>query len=180
MLELGSGSGDFLELCAENGFDAVGVDIVEPAGKNSAAFINSTIENFLKNPGIRTFGGIYMRHVAEHFWPEELESVFKMCGPILSEGGRLVVITPNMGNLAVSMKNFWGDETHKRPYTELSLSKIAAKAGFAAVESGFDNDSFGKGVLRSVVRSLRTILTGIPHEPPDIYAVFEKRGAADV
>lgn len=179
VLELGSGSGDFMQLCAENGFDVTGVDVVEPAEKNGVKFINSSIEVFLKAPGGRKFGGIYMRHVAEHFWPEELESIFEMCRAILFDGGRVVVITPNMGNIAVATKSFWGDETHKRPYTELSLSKIALKTGFRVVEYGFDQDSYGRGLIRSAGRFFRKLLTGIPQEPPDIYVVMEKRDIRD-
>lgn len=174
ILELGSGRGDFLELCSENGYKVTGVDNVMPGARGRFKFVKSTIEKFLKsNRGVK-FSGIYMRHVVEHFWPEELAEVFKKCSKLLEKEGKIVVIFPNTNNMIVAIRDFWSDETHTRPYTIRSLENIASKSGLEMEESGADRESWGAGILRSTVRTFRRIITGIPQEPPDCYVVFFK------
>ena len=179
ILELGSGGGDFLSICSERGREVTGVDIVKPPISGKFKFFYGTIEKFLGSYRGKKFSGIYMRHVVEHFWPDELGKLLKKCSSVLSDNGRLVVIFPNTANINVMLRDFWSDETHKRPYTAQSLSNIAVKSGFNPVSAGPDMDSFGGGVLRALIRQTRKMITGLPQEPPDYYAVFAKKGKND-
>jgi SAM-dependent methyltransferase len=175
VLELGSGGGDFLSLCAENGIKAIGVD--SGSGdeiRKKLGIVDKDIRAFIKKEKAGKYDGIYARHVAEHFFPSELNGLLKGIYRALKKGGKLVLVFPNMRNIHVAMYEFWADPTHARPYTGEELIKMAAEKGFKIIKAGADTDSWDNSVLKRFVRGMRKMVTGIPNEPPDYMLVAEK------
>jgi len=175
VLELGSGGGDFLNICREAGIEAAGVEKNKKAACNKGFKVfNADIRVFLKKEKSGRYGNVYARHVVEHFFPGDLVKLFKNTRRIMKKGGRFITIFPNVRNLSVSMYEFWNDETHARPYPGEAVIKMLKESGFKIVENGPDKDSWDNSALKNIVRGIRSMMTGIPAEPPDYYIVAEK------
>jgi predicted SAM-dependent methyltransferase len=129
---------------------------------------------FLKKEKSGRYGSIYARHVVEHFFPGDLRKLFKAVHRVIKKSGRFITVFPNARNLSVSMYEFWNDETHARPYPGETVKKMLEESGFKIVESGPDKDSWDNAALKNIARGIRSMLTGIPAEPPDYFIVAEK------
>jgi hypothetical protein len=175
VLELGSGGGDFLDICAGAGLKAEGVD----SNKNSASVkkfkaSNADMRVFLKKKKAGIYGSVYARHVIEHFFPADLKELMAKIYKILKMNGAFIMIFPNVRNLNVVMHEFWKDETHARPYAKEAVIKMLEETGFKIAENGADKDSWDNSFIKNLLRILRSLITGIPAEPPDYFNVAKK------
>lgn len=136
--------------------------------------INNDIRAFIKKEKAGKYDGIYARHVAEHFFPAELEVLLGNIYRILKKGGKLILVFPDMRNIHVAMYGFWNDTTHARPYTGEGLIKMLEDEGFKIIRASPDTDSWDNSVLKQIARAFRKTVTGIPNEPPDYMLVAEK------
>jgi 2-polyprenyl-3-methyl-5-hydroxy-6-metoxy-1,4-benzoquinol methylase len=74
-------------------------------------------------------------HIIEHISPHEALAILDCAVRSLSDDGRLLIVTPNIGHPTVQT-NFWLDVTHIRPYPELLLNAFVATLGFPFFQSG--------------------------------------------
>jgi ubiquinone/menaquinone biosynthesis C-methylase UbiE len=175
VLELGSGGGDFLGLCAEAGIKATGVDSGSPEEIcDKFDIIKEDVRKFLKKEKTGRYDGVYARHIIEHFSTSDVENLLKDISRVLKKGGKLILIFPNMKNIHVAMYEFWKDPTHVRPYTGEAISTIAEKKGFKVIASGADAESWDNSFFKRIARNIRKTITGVPNEPPDYMMVLEK------
>jgi O-antigen chain-terminating methyltransferase len=175
VLELGSGRGDFLSLCSENGIKATGVD----TGSNDEicrkyGVVKKDIRKFIRKEKAGKYDGVYARHVVEHFSPADVEGLLGEAHRILKKGGKLILVFPNMRNIHIVMYEFWTDPTHIRPYTGGAIEKLAEGTGFRLISSGPDTQGWDNSAIKRFVRTVRQIITGIPNDPPDYFMVMEK------
>lgn len=160
VLDIGCGSGVFLELLREKGVKGVGVEINdEYAAQCEAKKLDVKRQDalvFLRDhPDF--FNGIMAAHLIEHFNGVTALQLISLARNALKTGGLLILITPNTKDLGVITENFWLDITHQRPYPLKLLRKMLSDAGFSEVRSGEDVDTIPrlKMSLKSVVRKLR-------------------------
>ena len=73
-----------------------------------------------------SFASIDCQHVIEHI--ESPLFFMKECFRVLKPGGHAVIVTPNVQTLGFE---FYFDYTHIRPFTKISLERVAYDAGFA-------------------------------------------------
>jgi SAM-dependent methyltransferase len=73
-----------------------------------------------------TFTSIDCQHVIEHV--EDPLFLMKECHRVLKTGGHAVMVTPNVQSLGFE---FYADYTHIRPFTKVSLERVAYDAGFS-------------------------------------------------
>jgi SAM-dependent methyltransferase len=115
IIDLGAGSGSFVNYCRVVGHDAVGVDIGDgidlerdalpfPAGSFDVATGISIVEHL---------------HSPANLLAEACR--------LLKPGGALILVCPNWH---YSMRSFYDDPTHVRPYTPASIRKLFAMYGF--------------------------------------------------
>lgn len=175
-VDLGCGRGEWLELLAENGFDARGVDLDEgmlaacrerglPATQGDAiAFLQE-----LPDESQAIVSGF---HIAEHLPFAQLQLLVREALRVLKPAGLLILETPNPENFSVSSLTFHLDPTHRNPLPPALLSFLPEHYGFARVK-----------VLRlaeqpelrdSDTASLGQVLGGVS---PD-YAVIAQKAAA--
>lgn len=137
VLDVGCGSGEFLEIARELGYQAEGIEVDPVAREHAAA------KNLLVHPGplpgsgltAGTYSHILLNHVIEHFHDPAaaLEEVYSLLRP----GGTVWLQTPN--NAAASLRRYGGNSRLLEPPRHLvifntrSLREVLAKVGFEEV-----------------------------------------------
>lgn len=176
VLDIGCGSGVFLEVLNEKGIKGVGVDICDEyinhcRNKSLEVYKEDGI-TFLKNSKIN-FDGVFASHIVEHFEPDEVLEFLKLAYEKLNKSGKIILITPNTRDLDVITERFWLDLSHKRPYPLVLLEKLFAETGFKVLDKGEDKDTVPKFKI-----SLKAILREIRFSPyirrGDYFIVGEK------
>jgi 2-polyprenyl-3-methyl-5-hydroxy-6-metoxy-1,4-benzoquinol methylase len=133
VLDIGCGRGIFLQLLADAGIDAVGID---HSGEALAAcrekgfnVYHEDAKSYLSAEAGR-FGGIFCSHVIEHMSYEDALAFVDLCYRALRPGGLLLLVTPNPEDICIMSDIFWLDPTHVRPYPKLLLQAMLGSAGF--------------------------------------------------
>ena len=134
-LDLGCGRGEWLQLMAEYGINAKGVDIDESmlnAAKSQG--LNVTLKDALdalKNQADNSITFVTAFHLVEHLLFSQVQELVQQAHRVLVPGGVLILETPNPDNLVVASCNFYLDPSHIKPIPSLLLSFTANYAGFA-------------------------------------------------
>lgn len=138
VLDIGCGRGEWLELLAERGIAARGVDL-------NSAMVAFCLERGLDvdacdgvqalsrmPPG--ALGAVTAFHVVEHLEFEVLYAMIANAGRALAPGGSILIETPNPENLLVGSHTFYHDFSHRNPVTPTSLAFLLEFHGFEALE----------------------------------------------
>ena len=134
-LDLGCGRGEWLQLMAEYGINAKGVDIDEAmlnAAKSQG--LNVTVKDALdalKNQADNSITFVTAFHLVEHLLFSQVQELVQQAHRVLVPGGVLILETPNPDNLVVASCNFYLDPSHIKPIPSLLLSFTTNYAGFA-------------------------------------------------
>lgn len=143
VLDLGCGSGVFLELVRETGRSGVGVELADEAVQIARGkglnIVQDQVLHFLETQPAASYGAIYCAHLIEHLVPADAVCLLAECSRVLVPNGRLIVITPNPVSLYVISETFWLDPTHVRPYPAPLLERMMLRAGFKLLSSGHDD-----------------------------------------
>jgi O-antigen chain-terminating methyltransferase len=135
VLDIGCGRGEWLELLAEHGLTARGVDINDRAvaicrehGVDAAA---GDMFAALAEAGDGALGAVTAFHVIEHLEMETLVDFLDAARTALAPGGALILETPNPENLIVGAHTFHNDPTHKAPIPPMVGQFLVTQRGFA-------------------------------------------------
>ncbi|HET6875730.1 MAG TPA: class I SAM-dependent methyltransferase [Acidimicrobiales bacterium] len=133
VLDIGSGRGELLQLLAEAGIEASGVDtdpdmVARCREKGLPIEEADGIEVIEKRPS-ESLGAITAIQVAEHLDVPTLERLVASAAKSLKPGGALLLETVNPHSPA-ALKAFWIDITHVRPLYPESLLTLTQQAGF--------------------------------------------------
>lgn len=138
VLDLGCGRGEALELLADHGIPARGVDaserMVERCRTQGLEAEAGDLFEVLAAQEESSLGGILSCHVIEHLQAAELDRLVRLAHRALVPGGVLILETPNPLSLVAGARNFWLDPTHRRPVHPESLELLYELAGFATIE----------------------------------------------
>ncbi len=119
VLDLACGSGIFLELLAQAGVQAVGVERNEQVAADAAgrglSVLHSDVFDFLGADGER-FDGVYCSHFIEHLPFDQLLRLIELIASRLVTDGRLVLVFPNPESIRMQLFGFWKDPEHVRFY----------------------------------------------------------------
>ncbi|MEC8943740.1 MAG: class I SAM-dependent methyltransferase, partial [Acidobacteriota bacterium] len=139
--DLGCGRGEFLDLLAEAGIDAIGVEMnateAEECRRRGHAAVVSDLLEWLSEQKDDSLGGVFMAQVIEHLEPTDWQRFVELAAAKLKAGGRLVVETINPGSLYALARAYVVDPTHIRPVHPELLSFLARRSGLCAVEVQF-------------------------------------------
>ena len=138
LCDIGSGRGEWLEVLAERGVQAYGVEINE-------AFVADCSERGLDvRPGDAlahlhelpdaSLGAITAFHVVEHLDLDTLVDLIDASLRVLRPGGVVLFETPNPTNLSVGASSFYLDPTHLKPLHPQFMEFLVANRGFTEVE----------------------------------------------
>lgn len=125
LLDIGAGTGDFLVVAKNKGWEIAGVEVNKKArilAKEKSVPLKSRIEDFTD----QKFDVITMWHVLEHI--SNYKEVLQTCQSLLSENGVLVIAVPNYKSYdAQYYKNNWAAydvPRHLWHFSRQSLPKI--------------------------------------------------------
>ena len=137
VVDLGCGDGTFLDLVRARGGRGLGVDLDEVQVAECAARGHEAICARIQDidwsdrrPDI-----VSLIHIIEHVSPSDALDLLRSAREALSQRGRLLIVTPNIGHPVVQ-ENFWLDVTHVRPYPRMLLDTFVATLGFPYFQSG--------------------------------------------
>jgi O-antigen chain-terminating methyltransferase len=145
IIDLGCGRGEFLELLAEHHISARGVDISQEFVnwcnfKALSAEHGDAIDYVLSLPD-ESIDGITGMQIAEHLTFDRLMFLCHAAYAKLTEGGVLILETPNPACLTVYASAFYIDPTHNKPIHFELLRYIVEKSGFKNVKVVFTEGS---------------------------------------
>jgi len=143
VIDIGCGRGEFLSLMQDNGINAVGVDIYEPYAdycrmKGLNAECGDGSEYLSK---LESVDGIFVGQVVEHLKPHQIIRLCNTAFEKLSDGGCIIIETPNPTSLSIYTNAFYIDPSHIKPVHPLTMKYYLEKAGFRNIEIIFTESS---------------------------------------
>ena len=135
ILDIGAGTGDFLSVVKENGWNTIGVEPSEKAKaiakKKGVSFVDQTSE--LENNSLDV---ITMWHVLEHV--PNLDNQIKELKRLLKPNGSLIIAVPNFKSFdAKHYGNFWAAydvPIHFWHFSKSAIKKLFAKEDMKLVQ----------------------------------------------
>jgi SAM-dependent methyltransferase len=134
-LDIGCGRGEWLEVAADAGFEALGVDIDDGmlASCRERGLAVQTADGLqtLRAMPDASLAMVSAFHVVEHIPFDDVRALIAEALRVLQPGGLLILETPNPENVGVGANSFYRDPSHLRPLPPELLSFAAEHAGFA-------------------------------------------------
>ncbi len=135
VLDVGCGRGELLDVLAEAGIAASGVD----ADAGMVARCREKGHDVALGDGVAhlealedaSLGVVFSAQVVEHLPPEELKRLLAAAGRKLRPGGLLIAETVNPHSPA-ALKAFWVDITHQHPLFPETMLALCRIAGFGS------------------------------------------------
>jgi O-antigen chain-terminating methyltransferase len=138
LLDLGCGRGEWLRYVSQFGLPAIGVDssasMVRSCQAQGLQVYEEDLLQRLRGTEPSSLCAVTGFHVAEHLPFEALYELVKRAHSVLSDGGVLVLETPNPENLLVATHTFYHDPTHRNPLTPTAMEFLLHYHGFRSVE----------------------------------------------
>lgn len=138
VVDVGTGRGEWLELLAENGIDAIGVDLngemVRACRDRGYAAECMDAIAYLQQQAEGSLAAVTGFHLIEHLPFEVLIALVDAALRALRPDGLIIFETPNPENLTVGACNFYYDPTHRHPIVPVVAQFIARQRGFARAE----------------------------------------------
>lgn len=132
VLDVGCGTGVFLDLLARQGTHAEGVE----RNAQSARFAQSlglsihtadALEFLAQHP--TQFDGLYCSHFVEHLPIDGVERLIQLCAQALQPGGLAVFTFPDPESIRSQLLGFWRDPEHVRFYHPELIESLAQVHG---------------------------------------------------
>jgi O-antigen chain-terminating methyltransferase len=137
VLDLGCGRGEWLELLANEGFVARGVDLnrifIAECRQRGLPAEEADVMAYLAALPDGSLGGVTGIHLVEHLPFETLITLLDESLRVLKPGGIAIFETPNPQNVMVGTNNFYFDPTHRQPLPILTMKFLLEARGFTNV-----------------------------------------------
>ena len=144
IVDIGCGRGELLDLLAESGNEALGIDIdagmVERCRQKGHRVEQTDLANYLSRQPADSIGALFSAQLIEHLRYEELQQFLALSIDKLRPGGVFIAETPNPHSLA-ALKTFWVDLTHEKPIFPETLLALCRAHGFSEATIIFPNGS---------------------------------------
>ncbi len=157
LLDVGCGTGDFLRVCKQDGWQVKGIEV--DARARSKASVNSGSEiqpALLEAYENEKFDVITLWHVLEHI--HQLHESIEKINVLLEKGGVVLIAVPNSDSWdAQNYKQYWAAydvPRHLYHFNQLTLAQLLAKHGLKIARTEpMKYDAFYISMLSSKYRS---------------------------
>jgi 2-polyprenyl-3-methyl-5-hydroxy-6-metoxy-1,4-benzoquinol methylase len=143
VLDVGCGRGEFLELLAEAGIKAQGVDLdldmVLYCQEKGLDVVREDVYTYLESLPDESLGGVFAAQLVEHLESNRIIELVNLCQRKLRAGGVLIFETPNPLCLTVFSRSFYMDFSHIRPIHPEALKFLFESAGFENPQARFSS-----------------------------------------
>ena len=138
VLDLACGSGIFLELLAEHGIPALGVErnptVVAWVKQHGWDIVEQDVFAFLEQT-TETYDGVFCSHFLEHLPFEQVLRFFTLLAPRVRAAGTVVIVVPNPESIRMQLLGFWRDPEHVRFYHPELLEAVCRHAGLEVIHT---------------------------------------------
>jgi O-antigen chain-terminating methyltransferase len=138
LVDLGCGRGEWLELLAEAGTRAIGVDtnrvMIDLCRERGFDIVEQDALEYLSGVPDESLRGVTGFHIIEHLSPEKLMLLLDQILRTVRSGGFVAFETPNPDNLFVSGNYFYFDPSHRHPLPSKLVKLLLESRGFQNVE----------------------------------------------
>jgi SAM-dependent methyltransferase len=138
ILDLGCGRGEWLEILAEAGLDAYGVDtnsiFIAQCRERGLRVIEEDALQHLRGLPDSRLGAVTGFHIIEHLPLDVLVKLIEETVRVLKPGGLAIFETPNPQNVLVGCHNFYVDPTHRNPIPCVTAQFLLEALGLCDVE----------------------------------------------
>ncbi len=177
VLDVGCGTGPFLEIMQKQGIPALGVDIGEEPVKacveKGLAAVCADAFVFLTGKD-NLYDGVMISNLVEHLEPKQVKDLLEKCFRSLKKDGIILAALPDPKNIKDVLGDFWEDTTHVRMYPVSVLNKMFIAAGFK-VEKIVEKKIEYPKLLWKLRDAFRNMLVGPYWGRSEIYVVARKR-----
>ncbi|WP_434222727.1 class I SAM-dependent methyltransferase [Limnospira platensis CENA597] len=136
ILEMGSGIGLFLQLCVQEGIDAIGLEYESEGVDFSTERGLTAIQHDLGNPmpfDSNIFDAVFSNQVIEHLLPDAQINMINEAFRVLKSGGQALIISPCRHFEPARL-----DKYHIGLLTPSEIKQMALKAGFIDINMGYN------------------------------------------
>lgn len=144
VVDLGCGRGEFLQLLADEGVTASGIELdpsmLERCRARGLEVVEGDAVSTLAARDAESVGSVTSFQVIEHLDPDTVRELFNASFRVLKPGGVMIAETVNPHSPA-ALKTFWLDITHVRPLYPEALLFAAKECGFASARIVFPQGS---------------------------------------
>ncbi len=138
MLDIGCGTGAFLESCREGGWTILGMEPDSDARKMAVEKLKATIQPSLNDlVGMAVADIITLWHVLEHI--PNLSETLDRLNQLLTPNGTLLIAVPNSESYDASyFKQYWAAydvPRHLHHFTPTTITSLFKKHGFDLVDT---------------------------------------------
>ena len=137
VVDIGCGRGEWLELLAEHGLEASGIDLNHDfalaCAQTGLKVVEGDAVDVLRAAPEGSVGAITSMHLVEHLPFERVVALVDEALRALRPGGLLLLETPNPENVLVGSHYFYMDPTHRNPLPPEMLRWMVENRGFADV-----------------------------------------------
>lgn len=151
ILDIGCGTGEFLNYCKQMGWETEGVEVGESARQQAALNYSLKVSPEIEAIGEKKFSVITLWHVLEHI--HDLNKYMKFFSSNLEAGGRLVVAVPNYRSFdANNYQEYWAAydlPRHLYHFSPDTIVQLFSKFGFQLMRKpmGMKYDSYYVSLL---------------------------------
>jgi len=140
VLDLACGDGDFVEMLAEQGISATGVDwdpkACEAVRLRGLQVVCQDVFDYLEQVEPESLDGIFSAHLVEHLNYRQVLRMLKLCLRVLKPGGILVLVTPNVRSMYAHLESFYKHFGHISFYHPELLCFFLDYIGFVQPQMG--------------------------------------------
>ena len=180
LLDLGCGTGHFIDYCQQHGWQITGVEPNAVARRQAEAKTKLPIRQDLSEIGGSSFEVITLWHVLEHL--ADLEQTMNQLKSLLAPGGVLIIAVPNFDAYEASLfKEYWAAydvPRHLYHFNRNAMAHLATKHGLKIARTyPMKLDSYYISLLsnKNKTKSHKYISSFITGLLSNIYALKSKK-----
>lgn len=149
IVDLGCGTGEFLEMAKEMFPKVLGVDMNDYAIKTckKKGILAVKIDVNKTKLKANSFDVVRSKEVLEHV--QDAEKFIRESKRILKKNGYLIIHVPSQWSTLYPITNFWDDYTHVKPFTKRGVIRLLSNTGFTTIYiRGY---TVGRNIIESLV-----------------------------